>query len=299
MKTKRRRKSIKGTDAANTLNKISENAFGTYLKEINRIPLLKKEEEEKIAKLAKQGDKTARDKLINSNLRFVVMIAKKFQGKGLSLEDLVSEGNIGLINAISHYDVERGYRFITYAVWWIKQALVNAIHDKSRLIRLPSNKSKALIRAEKEKQLLQRETIELSNREIEEIAEALNLCTEKAASLIMMSQKHISLDDLSSASLDFTPMKDSLEDIKSLLPDEIAINSIMKEDLNKALTKLSERDAEIIRCRYGIGSNKNMTLKEIGERYNLTRERIRQIENRILGQLRHSSNWKNLEGYTA
>ena len=298
MKTKKRR-NPKSKDEANTLSKISENPFGTYLKEINSIPILTKEEEERVARLAKQGDKAARDKLINSNLRFVVMIAKKFQGKGLGLDDLVSEGHVGIINAINHYDVDRGFRFITYAVWWIKQAIVSAIHEKSRLIRLPSNKSKVLSRAEREKQLLHRENMELNTWEIEEIAEALNLCERKAASLIMMSQKHVSLDDLGSTNSDYIPMKDNLEDTNLVLPDEMAINSMMKEDLNKALTNLSERDAEIIRCRYGIGSNKNMTLKEIGERYNLTRERIRQIENRILGQLRHSSNWKNLEGYTA
>ena len=276
-----------------------ENVFFTYLNEIDKIPVLTKEEEIKTAKLAMSGNKAARDKLINSNLRFVVMIAKKFQNKGLPLEDLVSEGNIGLIYALNHFDVEKGYRFITYAVWWIRQSIIRAIHDKGRMIRLPANKSKALARTERVRQILNPDIEDLISWEIQEISDALNISSENAASLIQMGQNHVSLDDPASINFDYLSLIDCLEDIETPSPAEEAIYSIMKEDLEKALTNLEERDAEIIRCRYGIGSKDRMTLKEVGERYNLTRERIRQIESKILGQLRKSSVWKNLEGYTA
>jgi len=276
-----------------------ENVFFTYLNEIDKIPILTKEEEIKAANLASTGNKAARDKLINSNLRFVVMIAKKFQNKGLPLEDLVSEGNIGLIYALNHYNVDKGYRFITYAVWWIRQSIIRAIHDKGRMIRLPANKSKALARTERVRQILNPEIDDLFNWEIQEISDVLNISSENAASLIQIGQNHVSLDDPAFLNIDYLSLIDCLEDIENPSPAEEAIYSIMKEDMEKALMNLGERDAEIIRCRYGLGSNNKMTLKEVGERYNLTRERIRQIESKILGQLRKSSVWKNMEGYTA
>ena len=274
--------------------------FHTYLKEINKIPLLSKDEEVKIAKLAAQGNKAARDRLANANLRFVIMIAKKYQGKGLALEDLVSEGNLGMLTALKNFDADKGCRFITYAVWWIRQAIVKAIHDKGRIIRLPCNRSKELARIEKTRLTLQNETNSKNDPEIPEIAALLNMSTEKTAELMHMGQNIISLDDSAFRNEDIdVTMKDCIEDNVSESPIDHAMNCALKDDLDKALDDLEKRDADIIRCHYGLGDTGKMTLKEIGERYNLTRERVRQIETRALRQLKHSSASKSLQNYTA
>jgi len=276
-----------------------DNILRTYLREVNGIPLMKKEEEEKIALLASKGDKLAKERLVNSNLRFVIMVAKRYQGKGLPLEDLIAEGNIGLISSIEHFDVAKGCRFITYAVWWIRQAIIKALHEKSRMIRLPSNKTNELMKIEKTRQVIGTELSLKNDTEINEIAAFLDIPQEKVDDLMAISQDVLSLDEPTSSSSESLSIKDYVEDNLSKSPVEYAMNSALKDDLDKVLNGLGKRAAEVIRCRYGLGNNQPMTLKEIGARYKLSRERVRQIEKRALLQLQNSKTRKHLEIYTA
>jgi len=277
-----------------------DNTLFLYFQEINRIPLLSKEEEEKTAILAAKGNKAAREKLVNSNLRFVIMIAKKYQGKGLLLEDLIGEGNLGLLKAAKHFDVTKGYRFITYAVWWIRQAIIKAIHEKGRMIRLPSNKNKDLVKIEKIREVFQNELGGKTDPELHEIALFLNMDPEKAEELINISHDVVSLDDPFSNTDSTTTIKDLIEDQENnKSPMENAIDSVLRDDVQKAVNSLGERAAEVLRDRYGLGDTGNLTLKEIGNRYDMSRERVRQIEKRALIQLQHSTHFKKLESYIA
>ena len=287
---------------ANSEKKIESfnNALEIYFKDINRIPIMGKEEEERIAKQAARGSKAAREKLVNANLRFVIMIAKKFQGKGLPLEDLIAEGNIGLINAVRNFDENKGNRLITYAVWWIRQAIIKAIHEKGRMIRLPSNKTKQLIKIEKSREVIQNENGSRKNPELTEIADYLNIAQDKAADLINISQDVISLDEPIVSSEKTLTIIDLIEDMEqNKSPVEDTIYAFLKEDVEKALNSLGEKDADIVRNRFGLGNNGNMTLKEIGDQLDMSRERVRQIEKRALMQLRQSSHYEKLEGYIA
>ena len=299
---KNRKTPAKGQTKKSGSKKAVSNAgspFLTYLNDIKSIPILSKEEELETASLAALGNKAAKDKLVNSNLRFVVMIAKKFQGRGLALEDLVAEGNIGILHALKHFDPSKGCRFITYAVWWIQQAISKAIYDKGRMIRLPSNKSKELTRIEKTKQILENGDYSENGPEIKEIADFLNISPEKTEGLLKINHGVSSLDELVYSNSDLLTLKDSIEDSFSTSPVEHTINKALKDDINKALEGLEKREAEIIRCRYGLGEKKTMTLKEIGARYNLTRERVRQIEARAIRQLQQSPYCLGLKSYIA
>ncbi|MCL2380683.1 MAG: RNA polymerase sigma factor RpoD/SigA [Treponema sp.] len=253
----------------------AENTYSSYLRDIGRIPLLSKEEELETAKLAAEGNRRAVEKLVTSNLRFVITVAKKYQGHGLHLQDLISEGNVGLMNAAKHFDVGKGYRFITYAVWWIRQAIVKAIHDKGRMIRLPCNKSRELVKAEK--------------------SESLN---EKTLAMHTAS-KVLSLDAPLSNDGDSLTMKDFVQDEFENSPAEQAAHSILKGELETILGGLERRSAEVLRCRFGLGGMGPMTLKEVGDRYHITRERVRQIENRAMAQIESSSKDRHLDSYIA
>lgn len=275
------------------------NALLIYLREINRIPLLTKQEEEKTARLASRGNAAARERLVNANLRFVVSVAKKYQGKGLSLEDLISEGNVGLLNSVDHFDVEKGYRFITYAVWWIRQAIIKAIHEKGRMIRLPCNKINELSKMEKVRTVIENNNSGRGEQNIQEIATYMDVPQEKAADLLKISQDVLYLDDQTSGSYDSQVIRDSIEDDFSKTPVDCAINSALRDELEKLINRLEERDADVIRSRYGLGDSCPQTLKEIGVVHNLSKERVRQIEKRILGQLQKSPNRKRLKSYIA
>jgi len=276
-----------------------ENSLLQYLQEINRIPLMEKEEEEKAALLAAQGNKAAKDKLVKANLRFVIMIAKKYQGKGMPLEDLIGEGNIGLVQAVEHFDIEKGFRLITYAVWWIRQSIIKAIHEKSRAIRLPYNKTTKITRIERTKQIIQKEPGWKADDELREVAAFLDISQKKAEKLLCMGQDVISLDDPVSSYAGSPSIKDYIVDECHKSPADYAINSILRDEVEEALLGLEERDAEIIRSRYGLGETNALTLKEVGDRYNLSRERIRQIEKRALGYLEHCPQRKILESFVA
>jgi len=278
-----------------------DNAIRLYLKEINNIPPLSREEEEEIAKQAALGDKKAQDQIIKSNLRFVVMMAKKYQHKGLALEDLISEGNLGLLTALKHYDVEKGYRFITYAVWWIRQSIIKAIHEKGRMIRLPCNKNIDLAMIDKTRQLIKNEPGRKtgSENEIEEISSFLGIAPEKTANLIHLSQEVMSLDDPATKCVNFLTIKDNIEDDNSASPIDEAIAISLKSELDAAISSLEKRSAEIIRSRFGLGEGRPLTLKEIGKHYHLSKERVRQIEKRALKQLQESEYSDRLESFIA
>jgi len=274
-----------------------ENVLSMYLKEINRIPLLTREEEDRYARLAAKNDKMAKDKLVSANLRFVVNVAKKYQNQGLPLSDLISEGNIGLMNAIERYDVDKGYHFISYAVWWIRQAILKAICEKSRMIRLPLNRANELVQIEKARKELQIGKGE--EPEIHEIASSVNMSSDHVADLINISRDLVSLETPVYAEKDSSQLGDFIEDAGYRKPEEEVIEISLKDDINSVLNTLTDKEAEIIQYRFGLNGRSPLSLKEIGDRYNLTKERIRQIEKKALKRLQHPSRRQLLESYIA
>jgi RNA polymerase primary sigma factor len=275
-----------------------ENVLSMYLNEINRIPLLTRAEEDFTAREAAKGSKKAREKLVNSNLRFVVNVAKKYQGQGLPLADLISEGNIGLLNAVERYDVDKGYHFISYAVWWIRQAILKAICEKSRMIRLPLNRANELVQIEKARKLTQES--HNAEGEIQEIARLCKMDSDHVADLINISRDLVSLDNpVYTADKDSSILGDFIEDEHYRSPDQAAVEGALQEDIEAVLGTLNDKEAAIIRCRYGLGNRTPMSLKEIGDRFNLTKERIRQIEKKALKRLQHPSRQQLLESYVA
>ncbi|MCL2808916.1 MAG: RNA polymerase sigma factor RpoD/SigA [Treponema sp.] len=266
-----------------------------YLGEINRIPMLNRDDEKEAAKAATGGCMVARDKLVSSNLRFVVSIAKKYQGLGLPLEDLISEGNVGLINAADRFDSNKGYHFISYAVWWIRQAIMSALCEKSRMIRLPVNRAADLVKIEKAGKMIEKQ--QTIDEEINEIAELLNMEKNDITEILDISREMISLD-LPVSKSQVSPLKEFVQDTKYTAPDIDAEHRIMKYDIEDALNTLEKEEADILRCHFGLGQ-KPMSLKEIGARYNLSKERIRQIEEKALSRLKNPIRSGKLKAYVA
>ena len=268
-----------------------------YLEEINKIPMLSYEEEYELALKAKAGDKRARERIINANLRFVVSVAKKFKGQGLPLSDLINEGNIGLINAIDKFEPEKGYHFISYAVWWIRQSIMKAISEKGRAVRLPLNRANELVSIQKAERALidQMNTAEPS---IEDLSDATGIAAGTIKDLLSVSADIISFDSPLKRSEDGdSTFGDFIED-ESKGPEEQVIDGSLKRNVRSLLSVLSDKERKIIEMRYGFNGNKPMSLKEIGDSYNLTKERIRQIEKRALEKLKEAGESKDLGTYT-
>ncbi|MGM0431804.1 MAG: sigma-70 family RNA polymerase sigma factor [Spirochaetota bacterium] len=274
-----------------------ENILSMYLKEINTIPLLERDEEVELATKAAEGDKKAINKLVESNLRFVVNVAKKYQNQGIPLIDLINEGNIGLMNAIERYDVSKGYHFISYAVWWIRQAILKSIYEKSRTIRLPLNRANELIQIQKaQKELTAKNGDE---PELKEIAKLTQLDAQHVSDLLSISRDMVSLETPVFADKNNSELGDFIEDLDYKSPEREAVESSLRNDINAVLETLSKKESDIIEHRFGLNGKHPMSLKEIGDMYNLTKERIRQIEKKALERLRHPSRSKYLEAYTA
>jgi RNA polymerase primary sigma factor len=279
-----------------TAAKADGNTLAFFLKEINQIPLLSREDEEKTAREAVKGNRIAREKLVNSNLRFVVNIAKKYQGLGMPLEDLIAEGNIGLVNAVDRFDIDKNCRFISYAVWWIRQAILSALCEKSRMIRLPANRAAELVKIEKAKKLVKKQ--HSPEEEINEIAALLNMKKEHVLELLAISRDMLSLETHVSQDHE-SLLKDLIEDDKYVSPEVAVEHSVMKDDIESVLNTLNRDEAEIIRCHYGLGRRTPMSLKEIGVHYNLSKERIRQIEEKALSRLKNPLRRNALQVYVA
>ena len=275
-----------------------ERVLNIYLKEITRIPLLTHEEEAELAAKAAAGDRNAKDKIITANLRFVINVAKNYQNQGIDLVDLISEGNLGLISAIEHFDVNKGYHFISYAVWWIRQAILKAICEKSRSIRLPLNRANEIVQIEKTRKMISGRKTE--KQEIEEIGKLLNMDSSHVREMINLSREMISLDspvvtgDSSKASFG-----DFVEDTRFALPEDAAVESSMKEDIDDVLKTLRPNEAKVLRMRYGLNGTKPMSLKEVGDVCNLTKERIRQIEKHAIVRMQHPRRLERLSAYVA
>jgi len=284
------------TYKANDLSSDSS-VLSIYLKEINRIPLLTREEEDRYARAAAQGDQAAKDMLVKSNLRFVVNVAKRYQNQGMALSDLISEGNIGLINAIDRYDVDKGYHFISYAVWWIRQSILKAVCEKSRLIRLPLNRANELVQIEKARKYVGAGMSE--DGEIQEIARMLDMDTAHVASLVNVSRDLVSLESPVFDERDSSVLGDFVENDLYQSPDQHVIEQGLKDDINDVLKTLGEKEREVIQYRFGLNGRRAMSLKEIGDRFKLTKERIRQIEKNALKRLSVPGRYEVLEGYVA
>ncbi len=267
-----------------------------YLQEIGKVDLINADEEIELAIKIRNGDQKALETLTKANLRFVVSVAKQFQNKGLPLSDLINEGNIGLIKAAKKFDETRGFKFISYAVWWIKQSIMQAIADQSRMVRLPLNRVGALTKISKIASVLEQEFERAPSTE--EIAKELEMDVNDVAYALKVSGRHVSVDaPFSQSDNDKSSLLDVISNNEQPDPDYDLMTNSLKNDIESSLGTLTEREAEVIRLYFGINSEYSATLEEIGEMLNLTRERVRQIKEKALGRLRHSSRSKNLKVY--
>ena len=271
-----------------------DRSLDLYLREIGETPLINAKQEVELAKQIKLGDQQALEKLTKANLRFVVSVAKQYQNQGLSLADLINEGNIGLIKAAKRFDETRGFKFISYAVWWIRQAILQALAEQSRIVRLPLNRVGTLHKIGKISSSLEQEY----GREPSpaEIAKELELSAVEVSDTLKISNSHLSLDAPFSVSEDNSLM-DVLEDEFQPAPDEDLLTESLKVEIERALGSLSAREAEVINLYFGLSQEKALTLEEIGTRFNLTRERVRQIKEKAIRRLRHASRSKSLRAY--
>ena len=271
-----------------------EGSLDLYLREISASPLISREEEAELARRIRQGDEEALDKLVRSNLRFVVSVAKKYQNQGVSLADLINEGNLGLIRAAHKFDETKGIKFISYAVWWIRQAILQALAEQSRIVRVPLNRAGALHRiGRRANALLQELGREATHAEI---AEGMEITEEEVARTMAISQAHVSLDAPMTPGED-NRLLDYLADTEHATPEEETIEMALVESVQQALGGLKEREAKILRLYFGLDGAEPMTLEQIGAVLNITRERVRQIKEKALSRLRHVSKARSLESY--
>ena len=265
-----------------------------YLQDISKVELLTTEQEIQLAVRIKNGDQQAMEILTKANLRFVVSVAKQYQNQGLSLGDLINEGNVGLIKAAKRFDETRGFKFISYAVWWIRQSILQALAEQSRIVRLPLNRIGALNKIGKAYSNLKQEFEREPSPE--ELATELEMGIDEISDTMKLSGKQVSMD----APFTFgeeNSLLDIIEDVQQPSPDNQLINDSLKVEIRDALASLPEREAEVLRLYFGLDVDYAMTLEEIGEKFNLTRERVRQIKEKAIRRLRHASKSKNLKSY--
>ena len=265
-----------------------------YLQEIGEVPLLTPEEEIKLAKKIRKGDQLALEKLTKSNLRFVVSVAKQYQNQGLSLGDLINEGNLGLIKAAKRFDETRGYKFISYAVWWIRQSILQALAEQSRVVRLPLNRVGALNKIGKTYSNLEQEY----EREPtpQEIAEVLDISLYEVTDTLRMSGRHLSIDAPFAQGED-NRLLDIVHNDSQPPPDSTLMSESLRQDVERSLATLTPRESEVVRLYFGLGREHPLTLEEIGELFKLTRERVRQIKEKALRRLRHTTRSNSLRSY--
>jgi RNA polymerase primary sigma factor len=265
-----------------------------YLQEIGKVDLLTPDEEVSLAQRIKEGDQFALEKLTKANLRFVVSVAKQYQNQGLSLGDLINEGNLGLIKAAKRFDETRGFKFISYAVWWIRQSILQALAEQSRIVRLPLNRVGSLNKISKSfSELEQKFEREPSP---EEIAEVLELTTAEVVDTLKISGRHVSVD-APFVQGEENRLLDVLENDDEESPDTGLMNDSLRKEVQRALSTLTKREADVITLYFGLNGEHSLTLEEIGEKFNLTRERVRQIKEKAIRRLRHTSRSKALKPY--
>lgn len=271
-----------------------------HLNEINKISLLSNEKEVELAKKAASGDKAARDLLVSSNMRFVVNVAKKYQNRGLDLEDLISEGYVGLLEAVTRFDVDRGYHFISYAVWWIRQSILKAVYEKGRAIRLPMNRTNEILQIEKARKAVSGSSKKTEAQELDEIASMLGMTKYHVREMLDISRDTLSLDapssydDSGKMTLGDSVASDTRSD-----PSENAMDSSLRDSIFEVLGTLDSKSAQVLRMRFGLDSGECMSLKQVGDHFNLTKERIRQIEKTAIMRIRNSSRKDKLVDYVA
>jgi len=265
-----------------------------YLQEIGKVDLLTPEQEIQLAIEIKKGSQYALEQLTKANLRFVVSVAKQYQNQGLSLGDLINEGNLGLIKAAKRFDETRGFKFISYAVWWIRQSILQALAEQSRIVRLPLNRVGALNKIGKAYSNLE-QTFE-REPSASELANELDMDVNEVADTLKISGRHVSMDAPFAQGED-NRLLDVLQNDQNPTPDFTLISESLKMEIERALSTLTEREAEVIRLYFGLNKEHSLTLEEIGERFNLTRERVRQIKEKAIRRLRHASRSKNLRSY--
>ena len=266
-----------------------------YLQEIGKVELITSEEEVKLAQRIKLGDQSALDRLTKANLRFVVSVAKQYQNQGLSLPDLINEGNLGLIKAAQRFDETRGFKFISYAVWWIRQSILQSLAEQSRIVRLPLNKVGLTNRINKAFSQLEQEY----EREpsAEELAEVLEIGTDEVSASLNISSRHVSMDSPLSDGEDSTLMDVMHNPNAESSDEEIDHKQSLQTEIDRSLKTLTERQQEVIRFFFGIGVDHPLSLEDIGDRFNLTRERVRQIKDKAISKLQTNSRCKLLKGF--
>lgn len=272
-----------------------ENAsLDKYLTDIGREDLITAEEEVRLAQLIKEGDERALNKLVKANLRFVVSVSKQYQNQGLSLPDLINEGNVGLIKAARRFDETRGFKFISYAVWWIRQSILQALAEQSRIVRLPLNQVGSINKIKKTISLLEQELNRPPSEE--EIAKYLETSELKVNAAMRISNRSVSIDAPISND-DDTSMVDFIVSVDTPKSDENLIRESLTQEIQRSLSTLSEKEREVVNLYYGIGMNHGLTLDEIGDKFDLTRERVRQIKEKAIRRLKHPSRSKLLKSY--
>ena len=265
-----------------------------YLKEIGRVPLLSMEEEKQLAERMAQGDSSAKKRLCEANLRLVVSIAKKYVGRGMQFLDLIQEGNLGLLKAVEKFDYNKGFKFSTYATWWIRQAITRAIADQARTIRIPVHMVETITKVKKASSQLLHETGH--DPTTEEIAERLEMPVERIQEIIRIAQDPVSLETPIGEEED-SHLGDFIQDDDAPAPADAASLMLLKEQLNEVLSTLSDREARVLRLRFGLEDGRARTLEEVGKEFDVTRERIRQIEAKALRKLRHPSRSKKVKDF--